>query len=146
VRSCSCAADAVGVQRDQAQVGRAVLGGKGGGQLGGAGGLADTGGADQGVHAAHVFQRLSRSAVGRLRSSTPAAQAISSPPVSGRLSTSLRIKAARSHVQQLLRQLRLARLALQLLHEGQGAEALFDQAAHRAQLAHHLDLCEARPC
>jgi hypothetical protein len=47
-------------------------------------------------------------------------------------------------VQQLLRQLRLARLALQLFHEGQCAETLFDEAAHRAQLAHHLDLVAVR--
>jgi hypothetical protein len=43
----------------------------------------------------------------------------------------LRISAGeKPAVEQLLRQLRLARLALQLLHEGQRAEALFDQAAH----------------
>ncbi|MFM8769501.1 MAG: hypothetical protein ACKOD9_17675, partial [Rubrivivax sp.] len=41
-------------------------------------------------------------------------------------------------VQQLLGEQGLAGLALQLFHEGQGAEALLDQALHRAQLADHL--------
>src|SRR6185369_7941783 len=41
--------DAVGVQRDQAEIRGAVLGGEGGGDLGGRGGLADAGGADQRV-------------------------------------------------------------------------------------------------
>ena len=72
-------ADAVGVERDQAEVAGAVLGGEGGGDLGGAGGLADAGGADQRVDAAAVFERgLALSAASRLRSSTLAAQAVSS--------------------------------------------------------------------
>ena len=45
-------ADPVGVERDQAQVGGAVLGGKRGRDLGGRGGLAHARGADQRVHAA----------------------------------------------------------------------------------------------
>jgi hypothetical protein len=37
-----------------------------------------------------------------------------------------------------LRQLGVARVALQLVHEGQGAEAILDQALHAAQLFEHM--------
>ena len=51
-------ADAVGVERDQAEVGGAVAGGEGGGDLGRRRRLADAGGADQREHAAAVLDRL----------------------------------------------------------------------------------------
>jgi hypothetical protein len=48
----------IGIQRDEAQVGSTVLRGKGGGELGGAGGLAHASGAHQREHAALVLERL----------------------------------------------------------------------------------------
>jgi hypothetical protein len=79
-----------------------------------------------------------------LRSSTLAAQTSARRLSAGRLSTSLRISAGEKPVSSsFCDSMRLARLALQLLHEGQRAEALLDEAAHRTQLAHHLDLVGA---
>ena len=137
-------ADAVGVERHQPEVGRAVLGGEGGGELGGAGGLAHTGGADQRVDAALVFERrlvLGGQQVALEHAGGPGgfvghvgAQAL------GELADQRRREAA---VEQLLRQAGLARLALQFLHEGERAEALLDQALHRAQLVHHVLLVAA---
>jgi hypothetical protein len=131
--------DAVGVQRDQAEVAGAVLGGEGGGDLGGGGGLADAGRADQREHAALVFDGQFM-----LVGDDVAFQHAGGPGhlvghVGRQAGDQLADQCGRqAAVQQALRQLRLARVALQLFHEGQHAEALFDQVAHGAQLAQHL--------
>jgi hypothetical protein len=116
-----------------------------GGQLRGAGGLADAGRADQRVDAALVLQRGFVSAghqVALEHAGGPGrfvgdfgAEAL------GQLADQRRREAA---VEQLLRQARLRGMALQLLHEGERAEALLDQALHRAQLVHHLLLAAQR--
>ena len=141
--------DAVGIQRDEAQLRGTVPGGEGRGDLGGGGGLAHAGRADQGEDAALLFQRRIH-----LVGDEVAGEHLGGPGRLVRPVLAVQMGRAALHqlahqgrreadVQQALRQAGLHGLALQLLHEGQGAEALLDQALHRTQLVHHVLLVAA---
>ena len=133
--------DAVGIERDQAKVGRTVLAGEGRRDLGGGGGLAHARRADQRQHAALVFQcrrGVAAMQIALEHAGGPAVLVVGvGTQALGQLADQRRREAA---FQQLLRQARLPGLALQFFHEGERPEAFFDQALHRLQLVHHVEL------
>ena len=130
-------ADTVTVGGDQREAAGAVAHHAACGELGGGGGLADPGGADQGIHATTVEQILVRPQARIMRSSAaPTASRASMRSASScTASTSLRAIAGEAGLEQFAEHRRRGRLATGLA-PGETGELPLDHAADAGQLGH----------
>ena len=134
------AADTVGVGGDQGQLVRAVAHHAARGQLGGGGGLADAGRADQGVHAALLQQRVFVADGGQVTGQHGLNPAHGFGGILSRwhfFNQEARQGGRETGGQHLAQHGRLLRLALGGGVPRQFGQLGFHQAAHGADLAHH---------